>query len=285
MAKTFKTMSTLDPTVLMIVDSLNLAFRWKHSGELDFLEAYIRTVDSLRKSYGAGKVIMTSDMGSSSYRKGIYPEYKGNREEKRALQTPEEAKEFELFLDEFNNVMESFVETSSYPVIRFPKVEADDIAGYIVKTRKRYPISKIITISSDRDWDLLVAEDVMRFSYVTRKEVSLDNWHTHYEWDPEEYISIKCLQGDSGDNVLGVDKIGPKRAIELVKQYGTAYDIAANLPIASKYKHIQNLNAFGADALMLNYKLMDLLEFCDEAIGVDNCAKIDKILQGYLDGK
>jgi 5'-3' exonuclease len=125
----------------------------------------------------------------------------------------------------------------------------------------------------------------MRFSYVTRKETTLDNWSTHYDCDPEEYISIKCLQGDSGDNVPGVPGIGPKRAAELVKKYGSTYDIIASMPISGKYKYIDNLNQFGADALMLNYQLMDLLEFCDEAVGPQNCTKIDDVLKEYLNGK
>ena len=50
MSKTFKTLSELDPRTVMVVDALNLAFRWKHSGDTDFLESYIRTIDSLRKS-------------------------------------------------------------------------------------------------------------------------------------------------------------------------------------------------------------------------------------------
>ena len=276
-------MSELDPTTVMIVDCLNMAFSFR--GKNDYLENYIRMVESLRKSYGAGKVIMACDSGASSYRKGIYPEYKQNRKDKQDLQTPEEAAEFALFFEEFNNVMQSYQESAHYPVFRFDKTEADDVAAYIVKTRRRYPVTKIILISSDRDWDLLVADDALRFSYVTRKEVTLENWAEHYDWTQEEYISIKCLQGDSGDNVAGVPGIGPKKAYDLVKQYGTTYDIAANLPIVSKYKYIQNLNAFGADHLMLNYKLMDLLEFCDEAIGVANCATIDETLKGYLNGK
>jgi len=284
MAKTFQTMSELDPQVLMIVDSLNLAFRYKHSGALDFVDDYRRTVDSLRKSYNAGKVVMACDSGASKYRKELYPLYKQNRKDKQDLQTPEEEAEFQLFFEEFNRTMETY-NTGSYPLFRFPGVEADDVASYIVKTRRHYPIDKIILISSDRDWDLLVSEHVMRFSYVTRKEVTLDNWSTHYDCDPEEYISIKCLQGDSGDNVPGVPGIGPKRAAELVKKYGSTYDIIASMPISGKYKYIDNLNQFGADALMLNYKLMDLLEFCDEAVGTQNCAKIDEIMKEYLNGK
>jgi len=284
MAKTFQTMSELDPQVLMIVDSLNLAFRYKHSGALDFVDDYRRTVDSLRKSYNAGKVVMACDSGASKYRKELYPLYKQNRKDKQDLQTPEEEAEFQLFFEEFNRTMETY-NTGSYPLFRFPGVEADDVASYIVKTRRHYPIDKIILISSDRDYDLLVSEHVMRFSYVTRKETTLDNWSTHYDCDPEEYISIKCLQGDSGDNVPGVPGIGPKRAAELVKKYGSTYDIIASMPISGKYKYIDNLNQFGSEALMLNYKLMDLLEFCDEAVGSQNCKKIDDVLKEYLNGK
>ena len=267
----------------MIVDSLNLAFRWKHKGQLDFVKDYQRTVDSLRKSYQAQYVVIATDYGSSSYRKEIFPDYKGNREEKRELQTPEEALAFELFLKEYSKVLETYTEEGKFPVIRFHKVEADDIAAYIVKTRRKYPsIKKIVLISSDRDWDLLIDIDVMRFSYVTTKETTFENWNEHYECEIEEYISVKCLQGDQGDNVPGVNKIGPKTAAKLVRQYGSTYDIIASLPINSKYKYIENLNAFGADNLMRNYQLMDLLEFCDTAIGAENCQKIDAILQDYI---
>lgn len=281
MAKTFQTMSSYDPETLMIVDSLNLAFRYKHSGALKFVDDYRRTVDSLRKSYNAGKLVMACDSGASSYRKNLYPLYKQNRKDKQEQQTPEEEVEFQLFFEEFNRVMESY-EGSPYPLFRFPGVEADDVAAYIVKHRRHYPIKKIVLISSDRDWDLLVAEDVMRFSYVTRKETTLENWYTHYDCDPEEYISIKCLQGDSGDNVPGVDKVGPKRAAELVKTYGSTYDIIANMPLPGKYQYINNLNKFGKEALMLNYQLMDLLEFCDEAVGAENSQTIENTLKDYF---
>ena len=36
---------------LLIVDGLNLAFRWKHQGTTDFEYEYVRTVQSLAKSY------------------------------------------------------------------------------------------------------------------------------------------------------------------------------------------------------------------------------------------
>jgi 5'-3' exonuclease len=163
-----------------------------------------------------------------------------------------------------------------YPLLRFDKVEADDIAAYV--TSKLPKTATIWLISSDKDWDLLVNDRVSRFSYVTRKETTIDNWDEHYDCTPEQYISIKCLTGDSGDNIKGVEGIGPKRAADLVKQYGSAFDIVADLPINSKYKYIQSLNSSG-DTILLNYQLMDLVTYCEDAIGEDNIKIIDKVIK------
>ena len=265
---------------LMIVDSLNLAFRYKHSGATDFAEDYLRTVQSLKKSYRASKVIIAGDQGSSRYRKEIYPEYKQNRKDKFEQQTDAEKAQFELFFEDFTKTLEHIEQTTDYPVIRFPGVEADDIAAYIVTQKKTLPFDQIWLISSDKDWDLLVQPNVSRFSYVTRKETTWENWREHYDFDPEDYISIKCLTGDTGDNVPGVPGIGPKRAQQLVVEYGSTYDIIASLPIASKLKYVQALNISG-DQLLLNYKLMDLVTHCHEALGTDNCKQIDTILEQY----
>lgn len=275
-------MNASEPSSLMIVDSLNLAFRYKHAKAVDFAEDYMRTVASLKKSYKCDKLIIAGDVGASTYRRALYPEYKQNRKDKFANQTPEEKEEFEAFFAEVKGILDKYDELGTYPVIRFPGVEADDIAAYIVSKRKKLGIEQIWLISSDRDWNLLVDKGVSQFSYVTRKEFTIDNWNEHYEFDRDSYISIKCLMGDSGDNVPGVTGIGPKKAASLVEQYGTTYDIIAALPINSKYKYIANLNEFGAEALMRNYALMDLVAFCEDAIGADNVKTIDKILEDYL---
>lgn len=282
MTKTFKQMNTSVDNSLMIVDSLNLAFRYKHSGAQDFCTDYMRTVESFKKSYKTPKLIIAGDMGSSSYRKNLYPDYKQNRKDKFADQTEAEKEAFEEFFAEVQIILSKYETEGVYPVARFQGVEADDIAAYIVSKRKKYALEHIWLISSDRDWNLLIDEGVSQFSYVTRKEFTVDNWSDHYEFSRDDYISIKCLMGDSGDNVPGVPGVGPKKAASLVSEYGSTYDIIAALPIASKYKYIANLNAFGSDALMLNYKLMDLVTFCEDALGADNCKSLDTILDNYL---
>lgn len=282
MTKTFQQINSSDDNSLMIVDSLNLAFRYKHSGAVDFATDYMRTVDSLRKSYKTNKLIIAGDMGASSYRKTLYPAYKQNRKDKYAEQTEAEKEAFEAFFAEVQDILSQYEVENKYQVARFQGVEADDIAAYIVSKRKKFDLSQIWLISSDKDWDLLVCPGVSRFSYVTRKEITHDNWHEHYDFDADSYISIKCLMGDSGDNVPGVPGVGPKKAASLVEEYGSTYDIIAALPISSKYKYIANLNSFGADALMLNYQLMDLVTHCQDALGYENCKKLDAMLENYL---
>jgi len=260
-----------DADCTLIVDALNLAFRWKHQGRSDFRYEYQKTVESLAKSYGCGNIIMTADWGSSSYRKNINPDYKQNRKDKYAEQTEEEKIAFEEFFEEYEATLELLAE--EHMIFRFKGVEADDLAAHLVKEKEVYGLEKIWLVSSDRDWDLLVQENVGRFSYVTRKEVTLDNWSQHYEVTPEQYISMKCLTGDKGDNVAGIPGIGPKRAVSLIRDYGDALSIYDALPLNSGYKHIQALNASG-NLILQNYELMDLITYCDDAIGADNVSAI-----------
>lgn len=283
MSKSFLQVSEIEKSTIMIVDCLNMAFRFRDQD--NYLDKYVAMLESLKKSYKAKWVVLACDQGSSSYRKSIYPLYKQNRKDRFETQTEAEQQAFEVFFKEFTRTMNYYEEEGVYPLFKFDKCEADDIAAYIVKTRKKFNVDKVILISSDRDWDLLIQSDVMRFSYVTRKEITLDNWHEHYDYTPEDHISIKCLTGDAGDNIPGVPGIGPKKARALVETYGSTYDIIANLPISSRYKYIQSLNDFGADNLMLNYQLMDLLEFCEEALGETNRETIDQTLKLLLESK
>lgn len=254
---------------LMVVDALNLAFRWKHQGSSSFAHDFKATVESLARSYKAGKIIITADWGGSTYRREIFPEYKANRKELYANDTAEQKAATAAFFDEYEATLELLDE--SFTVLRYKGVEADDLAAWIVKNRIILGFDKIWLISSDRDWDLLVDDHTHRFSYVTRKEQTPETWDNPVP--PELYLDYKCLIGDTGDNVPGVKGIGPKRATSLLEEYGGVMDIHEQLPINSKYVYIKALNEFG-DQLLTNIELMDLKTYCDEAIGQQNLADL-----------
>lgn len=260
----------------LLVDALNLSFRYmRGNNNKSFHDKYIETIRSLARSYECSDIIVCYDIGSSSYRKGLLPEYKDNRKEKYKDQTEEEKEDIRAFFEEYNKSIETL--KTIYPTIGFQGVEADDIIAYICSKQEEFNLGDIWIISSDRDLDQLITDKISRFSFITRKEITADNWSTHYDHTIAEHIDIKCLEGDKGDNVMGVPGVGPKKAHQLVQTYGGVYDIHGQLPIDSKYKYIQNLNEFG-DKLLLNMQLMDLPTFCEEAVGEDNIKIIQETL-------
>ena len=279
MAKAFSNLNEPLQGSAVIFDALNLAFRWKHKGDKIFAESYVETVKSFLRSYGNNLAIITADGGSSSYRKAIYPEYKADRAEKYANQTEEEAQAFQDFIDEYVRAVDLLRE-EGFIVLKFDKVEADDIAAHLVNNKRKYGIEEQIwLISTDGDWDLLVEPGVSRFAYGSRKETTVNNWYERYSVSPEMLLTYKCLRAKE-DNIVGPAGVGPVRASQIIEQYGDIFDICDALPIDSKYAYIKNLNEFGKERLLLNAQLMDLRTYCDEAIGLENILEMENILSG-----
>jgi len=261
---------------VIVIDALNLGFRWKHQNRVEFAEDYIKTVNSLASSYNCGTIILACDKGSSTYRKGIYPEYKLDRKLKYENQSEEEKLAFEIFFTEMNKVLDIFRNTDI--VLQYDGVEADDIAGYLSTNAE---VEHMWLISSDRDWDLLVGPKVSRFSYINRRESTFDTWEDTHEFSIQDYITIKCLTGDKGDNIPGIPGIGEKRAVSLLQEFGNVFDIYDACPINSNYKHIQTLNE-NKELLLRNFEIMDLTTYAREAIGEENILDINYKCAGIL---
>lgn len=256
---------------VLVVDALNFAFRWKHMGRTDFRFDYVAAVRSFATSFQCNRIIILADKGQSSYRLGVDPEYKANRKEKIENQTEEEAAAFQEFIHEFYETLAEL--EKDYTVLQYKGVEADDTAAFLVKNKEEFGFRKMMLLSTDRDWDLLLNDEVSRFSYGSRKEFNMDNWLDEHNVLPEDYISQKCLMGDLGDNVPGIAGVGPVKSAQIIDTFGSALDIYDQLPLPGKYKYIQEINKSG-ERLMINYELMDLLTFCEDAIGADNLADI-----------
>lgn len=269
-----------DFTNLMIVDVMNLSFRYKASGIYDFAEDMVRTIKSLAKSYESKDVICCGDWGSSSYRKELFPEYKGNRKEKYANQTEAEkeaaAKYFEGLDICYKRLEEEFT------LLRFKNVESDDLMAYTVKKFENSDnYDKIWIISTDRDLCQMLSYTTSQFAYTSRKEYRMSSFYNQLGFDtPEEYSIFKAITGDSSDNVpSAAQDCGPKRTYTLVRGMKHITDLLEILPITGKQKYIQRLNA-GEEQVLLNWELTNLREFCEIAINhpdPTNLAKVEEI--------
>ena len=248
---------------LLIVDGLNLAFRYKHKGATDFGMSYLATVNSLAKSYFCRDVIILSDYGKSTYRKEIYPEYKGDREEKYKDQTEEEKAKTHEFFEGYEKALELCAKVHN--VVKLKGVEADDTAGYIIN-KYGHLYKDIWLISTDVDWDQYLCEKVHRWAYTTRREFTIDNFYEHHGCDsPEQLTHIKAIMGDLGDNVRGIDGLGIKRTYNIVREFGNVFEIISQMPLPGKQKYITALNN-NKDLLLRNLELMDLPTYYMDAI-------------------
>lgn len=269
---------------LVIVDMINIAHRVGSSVKdgKAFARKMMEDIQHFSKEYDARKTILLTDKGKSSFRVELLPEYKANRKANREkLSEAEQRAKAEWFekMKEGIRIVEEEMKIFGYK-----GVEADDLASVIVQTySETEEFDHIWLISTDGDWDTLLSEVVSRYSFYTKREYRLEDMYENSGVDtPEQFASLKALQGDIGDNITGIDGIGAKRGYGLLREYGTAMDIYDALPLPGKQKFIASLNA-GADVLFRNIQLVDLISFSAEALehaGVLNQFKQE--LEEYL---
>ena len=243
---------------LLIVDANNLSYRWLQRPNYDSFGAdFIRTIQSLSKSYEAARTIVCFDFGKSYYRMDMPEEYKGTR---KKPQEEEEIKKYEAFFAVLNDLPDPLDEA----VLKFRGVEADDILAWITQNvSDKYDHTWIV--SSDKDLIQLVDENVSIFNIFGRKEVTKQSLQEDLGLVPSEFMLSRIIEGDKSDNIIGIEGIGPKRAQTLAKEYKTLPNLLDALPIKGRAKYIQNLNA-GVDTLIRNEKLINLKKYCEEAI-------------------
>jgi len=243
---------------LLIIDANNLSYRWlQRPNYASFGADFIRTIQSLAKSYEAVRTIVCFDFGKSYYRMNMHEEYKGTR---KKPQEEEEIKKYEDFFAVLNSLPDDLDEE----VLKFRGVEADDILAWITQNvSDRYNHTWIV--SSDRDLYQLVDENISIFNIFGRKEVTLQTMAEDFEVSPSEYMLSRIIEGDKSDNILGIEGIGPKRAQALAREYKTLDNLLEALPIKGRAKYIQNLNT-GHEKLIRNEKLINLKKYCLDAI-------------------
>lgn len=263
---------------LLIIDSLNLAFRYK--GKPNFVGKYIGNIRSLGSFFNCKHIILVADWGSN-WRKEIYPDYKANRVEKRAAQTEEEAEEFKQFMDEYHKALRLL--EREFNVFRFKGVEGDDIAAYIV-TRYEYYYDKVYLVSTDNDWTMLISDKTSIFNTRKNKEIDKATFIRDYGFSPALVAGKKAIQGDEGDNIHGVPGIGDKRSLAIMQQYPDIHDLINNIPVENK-KKVGYINALNENKELVeqNLMLVDLPTYCAEALGASNGSIIDEKLNDLLE--
>ena len=100
--------------------------------------------------------------------------------------------------------------------------EADDILGTCAFLEKEEP-TEVYILTGDRDALQLIRDDVTVLLASTGETKVFDRaaFNEKYGLEPESFVDVKALMGDSSDNIPGVSGIGEKTAIKLIAHYGS----------------------------------------------------------------
>ncbi len=156
------------------------------------------------------------DASRRTFRQDIYPEYKANRTE-----TPAD-------LISQSILVQRGLSDMGVPVLCIPGVEADDVIATIA-TQNCEIADKTRIMTGDKDLMQLVSDCVFLYDGMKQKTINRDAVIEKFGVPPEHVVDVQSLMGDSSDNVPGVHGIGPKKAAELINQFGSLDELYAHI--------------------------------------------------------
>lgn len=184
------------------------------------------------------------DASRISFRQNIYPEYKANRSE-----TPAD-------LLKQSELIRIGAHAMGMPVLCIPGVEADDVIATIATNNCNMPGGTRI-ITGDKDLMQLVSDCTFLYDGMKQREIRYEQVFEKFGVKPCQVIDVQSLMGDSSDNVPGVPGIGPKKAAELISEFGTLDNLYANLD-SVKNERIRNLLSDNREKAYISKQLVTL---------------------------
>lgn len=199
----------------------------------------MRTLRRLMSVYG-NLFTPTVLWDGASWRKLQFPDYKANRDREDTAAEVELKKQRES-LKKQSRLIEIGVQLLGINQVRAVNMEADDLAGIMVQ-RFEPRGDKIVLVSGDRDWIQLVSPTVTWFDPINDRKITPSLLPEKYGVkDVKQFLELKALMGDMGDNIPGVGGIGEKGAKDFLQLYGSVADFT-NAVIFEKSVDIKSLH-------------------------------------------
>jgi len=128
---------------------------------------------------------------------------------------------FEQSILEQLDVLPEVVRAAGFTVGKSPGYEADDFLAAAAHT---WP-GEVHVVTSDRDAYQLVSDRVTILQptkgVTDLTRIGPAGVHERYGVDPGQVVDLIALRGDPSDKLPGARGIGPKKAADLLQQYGT----------------------------------------------------------------
>ncbi|GIR10872.1 MAG: hypothetical protein CM15mP22_2920 [Gammaproteobacteria bacterium] len=99
-------------------------------------------------------------------------------------------------------------------------VEADDVIGTLATEAESKGIKTVVS-TGDKDLAQLVTKNITLVNTMTNELLDEDRVMKKFGVRPDQIIDYLALVGDTSDNIPGVNKVGPKTAVNWLTKYQT----------------------------------------------------------------
>ncbi len=217
------------PGVVYFIDASYFVFRAYHSMPPDMVDTdgnsthalygFARFLSDLLEQVRPERMGVAFDISlrsEISFRNGIYPAYKANRES-----PPADLERQFAFCREFCRHMGIAEYASS-------EYEADDIIGTLA-ARARAAGLRNVLVTRDKDLSQLIRDGDVFWDYSGKMRYHYHDIGPRFGVAPELIADFLALTGDAVDNIPGVPGVGKKTAALLFSMFGSLEELYENL--------------------------------------------------------
>lgn len=277
----------IDGSNLMKIGFHGVKDLYSDGSHLGAIYHFINTIRKFLEEHNHDKVVVFWDgESSSSTRKELYPQYKGNRK-----QDMNEYK-YESYLEQ-NARIKQYLEEVFVRQVEMVNNEADDLIAYYCK---KAVDEQIIIFSSDKDLTQLISDNVTIYSPSKKMYYKKGDMITINKVEIPHYNVLLCkvLTGDSSDNINGIEGLGEKTLVKLFPNVqvkpctiNEIRDTAGNLMQVKKSKVLENIltgktknGILGEEFYNINQKIVDL---SNPLITEDGKELVEQIINDTID--
>ena len=199
---------------------------------------------------------LVMDSPEPGFRKEVDATYKAQREPPPEDLSPQISRILQI------------VESQCIPRLEVPGYEADDILA-TVACRTGDQDLDVYLGSSDKDLDQVLTPRGRLFDPMKKETIGPAELLVNKGYGPDLAVEIQTLCGDSTDNIAGVKGVGPKKALDLIRKYGSAAEVIAHADELTPAMR-ENVRAF-ADKLEATRRLVTLCRDVPLELDLEAC--------------
>lgn len=160
-------------------------------------------------------IAVVFDAKGPTFRNEAFEDYKAHRKPMPDALKPQVA------------VIKDLVRAYRIPLLEIEGIEADDVIGTLARKFEAQGV-QVIIVSGDKDLMQLVSDGVVMVDTMKDRTYDAAGVEERFGVGPDRVAELLGLMGDTSDNIPGVPGVGPKTALQLIRDYGSVEGVLRN---------------------------------------------------------